>query len=169
MITEYKDLLPFCGTVWCYDWFKAHITEWEALTFYMCVWTPYCPSLCSYQILLALVVPQRHVTKKYECVPLTFRCLLSLVVLIWKYIQITVFGFEFTSLQVNAHANVMELPKDDARVERKPPTESGSLKLTEKVKKVCLLIDDQLLECLLLSGLWPIFHTRISFTKIINC
>jgi hypothetical protein len=94
---------------------------------------------------------------------------LSLVVLIWRYIQIIVFGFEFTSLQENAHANVMELPKDDARGERKPPTESGSLKLTEKVKKVCLFIDDQLLECLFISGLWPIFHTRINFTKIVNC
>ena len=37
MIKEYKDLLPFCGTVWCYDWFKAHITEWEALSFYVCL------------------------------------------------------------------------------------------------------------------------------------
>ena len=108
-------------------------------------------------------------TKKCEYVPLTFRCLLSLVVLIWRYFQIIVFGFVFTSLQVNAHANIVELPKGDARVERKPPTESGSLKLTEKVKKVRLLIDDQLLECHLISGLWPIFHTRINFTKIINC
>ena len=135
----------------------------------MCVWTPYCPCVCSYKISLALVLHQRHVTKKCECVPLTFRCLLSLVVLIWRYFQIIVCGFEFTSLQVNAHANVMELPKDDASVERKPPTESGSLKLTEKVKKVRLLIDDQLLECLPISGLWPIFHTRINFTKIVNC
>jgi hypothetical protein len=86
---------------------------------------------------------------------------------IWRYIQIIVFGFEFTSLQVNAHANVMDLTKDDATIERKPPTESGSLKLTE-VKKVRLLIDDQLLECLLISGLWPIFHTRKTFTDIIN-
>jgi hypothetical protein len=88
---------------------------------------------------------------------------------IWRYIQIIVLGFEFTSLQVNAHANIMVIPKDDARIERKPPTESGSLKLTEEVKKVRLLIDDQLLECLLISGLWPIFHTRIHFTKIVNC
>ena len=108
-------------------------------------------------------------TKKCEYVPLTFRWLLSLVVLIWRYFQIIVCSFEFTSLQVNAHANVVEPPKDDARVERKPPTESGSLKLTEKVKKVRLLIDDQLLECLLISGLWPIFHTRINFTKIVSC
>jgi hypothetical protein len=93
---------------------------------------------------------------------------LNLVVLIWRYFQIIVFGFVFTSLQVNAHANVMELPKDGARVERKPPTESGSLKLTEKVKKVCLHINGRLLECLRISGLWPIFHTRINFTKIIN-
>ena len=132
------------------------------------VWTPYY-TLCSYQISLALVVPQRHVPKKCEYVPLTFRCLLSLVVLIWRYIQIIVFGFEFTSLQENAHANVMEIPQDDARIEKKPATESGSLKLTEKVKKIHLLIDDQLLECLLISGLWPIFHTRINFTKIVIC
>jgi hypothetical protein len=56
----------------------------------------------------------------------------------------------------------MELPKVDARVERKPPTESGSLILTEKVKKVCLHTDDQLLEC------HPVFHKRINFTKIVN-
>jgi hypothetical protein len=109
------------------------------------------------------------VTKKCEYVLLTFRYLLSLVVLIWRYIQIIVFGFYFTSLQVNAHANVMELPKDDARVERKPPIESGSLKLTEKFKKVHLPIDDQLLDCHLISGLWSIFHTRIKLTKIVNC
>jgi hypothetical protein len=58
----------------------------------------------------------------------------------------------------------MELPKDDARIEKNPPTESGSFKLTE-VKKVHLLIDDHLLECLLTSGFWPIFHIRIHFTK----
>jgi hypothetical protein len=44
-------------------------------------------------------------------------------------------GFEFNSLQVNALANVVEPPKDDARVERKPPTESESLKLTKKLKR----------------------------------
>jgi hypothetical protein len=88
---------------------------------------------------------------------------LSLVGLIWRYIQITVFGFEFSSLQVNAHANVMELPKDDARVERKPPTESGSLKLKERVKKVRLRVDDQLLECLLVSGHWPNFSYKDKF------
>jgi hypothetical protein len=91
------------------------------------------------------------------------------VVLIWKYIQIIFFGFECTSLQANAHENVMELPKDVARVERKPPTESGSLKLTEKVKKVRLQIDGQPLECLLIPGLCPILHTRINLTKIANC
>jgi len=63
----------------------------------------------------------------------------------------------------------MELPKDDASVETKPPTESGFLKLTEKVKKVHLLIDDLLLECLLKHGPCPIFHARINFTKILNC
>ena len=88
---------------------------------------------------------------------------------IWRYIQIIVFGFEFTSLQENAHANIVELPKDDERVEGKPATESGTLKRTEKFKKVHLLIDDQLLECLPISGLWPIFYTRINFTKIVNC
>jgi hypothetical protein len=96
-------------------------------------------------------------------VPLTFRHLSSLVVLIWRYFQIIVCGFEFTSLQVNTN------PKVDARVERKPPTESGSLKMTEKVKQVCLLIDEQLLECLCISEPCPIFHTRINFIKIINC
>jgi len=85
-----------------------------------------------------------------------FRYLSSLIILIWRYFQINFYGFEFTSLQVNAHANVVEPPNDDARVERKPP-ESGSHKLTEKVKKVRLLIDDHLLECLLIYGLWPIF------------
>ena len=47
MITEYKDLLPFCGTVWCYDCFKAHVTEWEALSLYVCVTTilSLCPLL----------------------------------------------------------------------------------------------------------------------------
>jgi len=88
---------------------------------------------------------------------------------IWRYIQIIVFGFEFTSLQENAHANIVELPKDDERVEGKPATESGTLKRREKFKKVHLLIDDQLLECLPISGLWPIFYTRINFTKIVNC
>ena len=63
----------------------------------------------------------------------------------------------------------MELPKDDARVERKPPTESVSLKLTEKVEKLRSLFDDQLLECLLKHGPCPIFHKRINFTKIVNC
>jgi hypothetical protein len=75
------------------------------------------------------------VTKKCECVPLTFRWLLSFIVLLWRYFQIIVCGFEFIRLQVNAHANVMELPKDDARVERKPPIESGSLILTKKLKR----------------------------------
>jgi len=131
--------------------------------------------MCVNTILSSLLLPDffglgstsETCDKKFECGPLTFRWLLSLVVLIWRYFQIIVCGFEFTSLQVNAHANVVEPPKDDARVERKPP-ESGSLKLTEKVKKVRLLIDDKLLEYLLISGLWPIFHTRINFTKIIS-
>jgi hypothetical protein len=71
-------------------------------------------------------------------------------------------GYEFTSLQVNTN------PKVDAGVERKPPTERGSLKMTEKVKQVRLPIDDQLLECLCISGPCPTFNTRINFIKIIN-
>jgi hypothetical protein len=102
-------------------------------------------------------------------VPLTCRSLLSLVVLIWRYFQIIFCGFEFTSLQVNANPNVLELPKGDATVERKLTTESGSVKLTDKVKKVRLLIGDQLLECLLVSVPCPIFNKRINFTKIVNC
>jgi hypothetical protein len=94
--------------------------------------------------------------------PLTFRHLSSLVILIWGYFQIIVRGFEFTSLQVNTN------PKVDARVERKLPTERGSLKMTEKVKQVRLHIDDQLFECLCISGPWPIFHTRINFIKIVD-
>jgi len=57
-----------------------------------------------------------------------FRCLSSLMILIWRYFQINVCGLEFNSLQVNAHANVTELPKDDARVERKPTTNQGPSK-----------------------------------------
>jgi len=37
-----------------------------------------------------------------------------------------------SSRSVNAHENVMELPKDDAGVQRKPPTETWYLKLTKK-------------------------------------
>jgi len=98
-----------------------------------------------------------------------FRYISSLMILIWRHFQINVCVLEFNSLQVNAHANVTELPKDDARVERKPTTESGSLKVTVKVKNVHLFIDDQLLECLLIHGPRPIFHARINFTKLVNC
>jgi hypothetical protein len=91
-----------------------------------------------------------------------------LVVLIWRYFQTIVCGFEFTRLKVNANRNTMKLPKGDASVERRLPTESGSLILTEKVEKVCLHTDDQLLECLLISGPCPISRKRINFTKIVN-
>jgi len=161
---DYKNLLPLCGSVWYYDCFKAHATELEALSFCVCVWTQYCP-LCSYQISLFLVIPQRHVTKKCGCALLTSDVFQILIILIWRYFQIIVCGFEFNSLQVNAHANVVEPPKDDARVEREPPTESDSLKLTKKLR---LLFDDQLLECLFIYGPCTIFHASINFTKIVK-
>ena len=168
MIVKYKNLLPFCGTVWCYDCFKAHVTEWEALSLYVCVTTilSLCPLLPDF---FGVGITSETCDKEMWMCATDFQMSLSLVVLLWRYFQSIVCGFEFTSLQVNAHANVMELPKDDGRVERKPPTVTGSLKLTEKVKKLRLLIDDQLLGCLLKHGPCPIFHARINFTKIVNC